>query len=244
MTARVAVQAAGLGRSYGEERAVDGVDLEVHDGEVHALVGLNGAGKTTLMRMLLGMVKPDSGLARIRGTDVRTAGPAIWKDVGYQIEFPWAYPELTVRENLVAAALLHGVERARIDRDVAPLIERFGLGHWESRRARHLSLGNRQRLGLASSLIHRPSIVILDEPANALDPAGVVFIRDLLRDCARHGAAVLVSSHHLDQLARVADRITLLHRGRIVGSLDPDGVDLERQFFDAIHREDRKRGLA
>ncbi|MGH8952622.1 MAG: AAA family ATPase, partial [Acidimicrobiia bacterium] len=101
-----------------------------------------------------------------------------------------------------------------------------------------LSLGNRQRLGLASALVHGPSVVVLDEPANTLDPAGVVFVRELLTDYAGRGAAVFVSSHHLDQLARVAHRITVLHRGRVVGALDPGGNDLEQHFFDLVHRYD------
>jgi ABC-2 type transport system ATP-binding protein len=237
------MEARSLVRLYGTECAVDGVDIGVRCGEIHAIVGLNGAGKTTLMRMLLGMVEPTSGTALIDGIDVQTAGPETWRQVGCLIETPFSYPELTVRENLLAAALLHGLDRDRIGSEVDRVIEEFELTHWEHKRSRALSLGNRQRLGLASSMIHRPSLLVLDEPANALDPAGVVFIRDMLRTVAAGGTAVFVSSHHLDQLARVADRISLLHRGRIVGSLDPGGVDLERQFFDEIYRVDRESGI-
>jgi ABC-2 type transport system ATP-binding protein len=235
----VRMEARSLVRLYATERAVDGVDLQVRAGEIHAIVGLNGAGKTTLMRMLLNMIEPSSGQALIDGRDVRSAGPDIWKQVGCLIETPLSYPELTVRENLSAAALLHGLDRDRIETEADRVIEEFELTQWEHKRSRALSLGNRQRLGLASSIIHSPSILVLDEPANTLDPAGVVFIRDMLRTTAASGTAVLVSSHHLDQLARVADRISLLHRGRIVGSLDPEGIDLERQFFDEIYRVDQ-----
>lgn len=243
MAETVPIEATCLVRVYGEERAVDGVDLQVNVGEIHAIVGLNGAGKTTLMRMLLGMVRPTAGTARIDG-HVTADGSDVWKRVGCLVETPFAYPELTVRENLWAAALLHGVERARIDAEVARAIEEFELGHWADRRSRVLSLGNKQRLGLASALVHHPSILVLDEPANALDPAGVVFIRDLMRTSAEQGTAVLVSSHHLDQLARVAYRISLLHRGRIIGTLDPGGHDLEEEFFDQVFRYDRERGAA
>jgi len=107
-----------------------------------------------------------------------------------------------------------------------------------------LSLGNRQRLGLASSFVHEPSVLVLDEPANALDPAGVVFIRELLRERAEAGAAILVSSHHLDQVARIADRITVLHRGRRIGRLDPTGFDLETLFFEQVYEADRRQGRA
>jgi ABC-2 type transport system ATP-binding protein len=236
------LEARNLVRLFGDERAVDGVDFQVRSGEIHAIVGLNGAGKTTLMRLLLGMVAPTSGKALIDGVNARSAPPDVWVRVGSLTETPFSYPELTVTENLQAAALLHGVKDVRAR--VARVIDEFELGHWTHRRARALSLGNQQRLGLAAALIHRPSILILDEPANALDPAGVVFIRDLMRAAAERDAAVMVSSHHLDQLARVADRISVLHRGRLIGTLDPHGTDLEQQFFDIVYRDDRERGLA
>jgi ABC-2 type transport system ATP-binding protein len=240
----IPIEARSLTRVFDGVPAVDDVDLTVDAGEIHAIVGLNGAGKTTLMRLLLGMVEPTSGTALLDGQDVAAAGPEVWAEVGCLIETPFAYPELTVRENLSASGLLHGLDRNAVAGAVDEAIADFELGPWEHKRSRVLSLGNRQRLGLASSLIHEPSILVLDEPANGLDPAGVVFIRDLLRVSAERGTAVLVSSHHLDELARVAHRITLLHNGRIVGSLDPTGVDLERQFFDEVYRIDRELGVA
>jgi ABC-2 type transport system ATP-binding protein len=244
MTDRTRLEARSLVKLYGDDRAVDGVDIRVAAGEIHAIVGLNGAGKTTLMRLLLGMVTPTSGAALIEGNEVLQAPAATWARVGCLIETPFAYPELSVRENLRAAALLHGLEYRRIEPAIDTILGDFELARWEHKRSRALSLGNRQRLGLASALIHEPAILVLDEPANALDPAGVVFIRDLLRTAARREAAVLVSSHHLDQLARVADRITMLHRGRVVGALDPGGIDLERQFFDRVYQVDLERGAA
>ena len=230
--------ARGLRRCFGEERAIDGVDIDVAAGEVHAIVGLNGAGKTTLMRLLLGMLRPDSGQATVLGFDAHEAPPSAWARVGHLIESPFAYPELTVRENLMASALLHGLTAPVIDAAVSQVIDGFELDHWAGRRAHTLSLGNRQRLGLASAMVHEPSVVVLDEPANSLDPAGVVFVRDLLGEYAERGAAVLVSSHHLDQLARVAHRISVMHRGRIVGTMDPAGVDMEQRFFDLVHEYD------
>lgn len=228
--------ASDLRRSFGAEKAVDGVDLQVRSGEIHALVGLNGAGKTTLMRLLLGMLRPSSGRALILGREADTAPSPVWREVGYLIETPFAYPELTVRENLTASALLHGLDSPQ--EPVEAALADFELEHWADRRAGTLSLGNRQRLGLASALVHQPSVLVLDEPANALDPAGVVFTRDLLRAVTERDAAVFVSSHHLDQLARVADRITVMHRGRLVGLLDPHGTDLEQSFFDLVAKYD------
>jgi ABC-2 type transport system ATP-binding protein len=239
-----ALETRSIVRTFGTERAIDGIDLDVHGGEIHAIVGLNGAGKTTLMRMLLGMAQPTAGRALVAGHDAHSAPPDVWRTVGYLIETPFTYPELTVRENLYAAALLHGVERGDITVESDRVIEMFELSHWEHRRSRTLSLGNRQRLGLAAAMVHDPTILILDEPANALDPAGVVRIREVLRTSAAKGAAILVSSHHLDQLARVADRITILHRGRSVGALDPAGIDLEQQFFDRILAVDREQEIA
>lgn len=228
----------GLVRWFGDDPAVDGLDLSVPAGEIHAVVGLNGAGKTTLMRLLLGMLRPDAGQALVLGSIATEMAPERWRHVGHLIETPFAYPELTVRENIAAAGLLHGLDPRELAPNVDSAIDRFELTRWADRRARHLSLGNRQRLGLASALMHAPTVLVLDEPANALDPAGVVFIRDLLAASKEKGTAVLVSSHHLDQLARVADRITVLHRGRQVGTLDPAGMDLERRFFDLVHEAD------
>ena len=234
--------AEGLSRSFDEETAAVDIDLTVEYGEIHAIVGLNGAGKTTLMRLLLGMLEPDAGRALVLGSEARSAAPETWQAVGHLIETPFAYRELTVQENLTASALLHRMPTAEIPTAVQQVIDDFELGHWAERRAGTLSLGNRQRLGLATGLVHRPTVLVLDEPANTLDPAGVVFTRDLLRRFATNGAAVLVSSHHFDQLARVADRITVLHRGRIVGSLDPAGIDLEQSFFDLVHDWDVEAG--
>lgn len=241
----VPIVAIGLSRAFGDEQAVADLNLTVDAGEIHAIVGLNGAGKTTLMRLLLGMLRPDSGKAAIYGIEARNAPSEVWSRMGHLIETPSAYRELTVRENIAASALLRGMPRQSIGANANRAIEQFELGHWADRRARVLSLGNLQRLGLACAVVHEPSMLILDEPANALDPAGVVFIRELLRGYAANGAAVLVSSHHLDQLARVADVITVMHRGRKVGSLDPAGNNLEQSFFETVHQSElelRKAG--
>lgn len=227
-----------LTREFDGEPAIEELDIDVHSGEIHAVVGLNGAGKTTLMRLLLGMLKPDAGRAIVLGFDAAAAPSEVWSEVGHLIETPFAYPELTIEENIAGAAMLHKLDPSLIPSLVEQAVEEFELSRWSGKLARALSLGNRQRLGLASALVHRPSILILDEPANALDPAGVVFIRDLLRTQARQGAGILVSSHHLDELARIADRITVLHAGRRVGSLDPTGVDLEKRFFDLVYEAD------
>jgi ABC-2 type transport system ATP-binding protein len=215
--------------------------LDVDEGEVHALVGLNGAGKTTLMRLLLGMLKPDAGTVRICGHDPRVADPAIWSSVGHLIDHPLAYPELDCTANLRVATRLQGVPVARVANVVESAIADFDLGQYAHVRASRLSAGNRQRLGLAAALAHHPALIVLDEPTNALDPRGVIALRELLLARAQRGAGVLISSHHLDEVARVADRITVINRGHAIGSLDPAGTDIERRFFDMVHADDEAR---
>lgn len=241
-TPTVRLRATGVARAFGTEQALAGVALDLRAGEVHALVGLNGAGKTTLMRLALGMLRPDAGEVRVDvgagPVDPVGAPSATWRHVGHLIETPFTYPELTVRETVRSAARLRGLDRAAASAATTRVLAELALDHWSERRAGTLSLGNRQRVGLACAVVHDPQLLVLDEPSNALDPAGVVRVRRRLADAADRGAAVLVSSHHLDEMARVAHRITVLHRGRVVGTLDPAGADLERQFFDMVYEEE------
>jgi ABC-2 type transport system ATP-binding protein len=172
--------------------------LRVAQGEIYAFLGLNGAGKTTTIRLLLGMVKPTSGAARVLGTRIRVGERKPWGSVGYLVETADAYPELTVRENLeVMRRLRPGTARYAVNR----VIERLGLAEYADRRAGTLSHGNAQRLGLAKALLHNPELLILDEPANGLDPAGIVEIRNLLIELARdQGVTVFMSSHILGEV--------------------------------------------
>jgi ABC-2 type transport system ATP-binding protein len=229
------VEARGLVRTFDDGTGVRGVDISVAAGEIHALVGLNGAGKSTLMRLLLGMLKPHRGTVTIDG---RCLERTDWSTVGHLVDYPLAYAELTCRQNLALGARLHGIAPPDIAGIVDAAINELHLGQYAERRASKLSLGNKQRLGLASALQHHPSFVVLDEPTNTLDPAGVILLREALLRHARTGAGVLVSSHHLDEVARVADRISVLNAGRIIGTLDPHGIDIERSFFDLVHSDD------
>lgn len=240
-----ALSARGVSRQFGKEPAVLGVDLTVDPGEIVALVGLNGAGKSTLMRLVLGMLRPDAGRVDILGHPVRRAGPAVWSRVGHLIETPPRYRELTVRESIYSAARLQGCDRVTAARLTAETVTLLELGHWRDRRTGALSLGNRQRLGIAAAVVHRPDVLVLDEPSNTLDPLGVVRVRELLRSCAtEQRSAVLVSSHHLDEVARVADRIVVMHRGRTLGELDPAARDVERAFFARVLDADQRGGDA
>jgi ABC-2 type transport system ATP-binding protein len=216
-----AIEVAGLVKHFGPVRAVDGIDITVASGEIYALLGLNGAGKTTTIRMLLGMIKPTGGTVSVLGRPLQGSDPSVWADVGYLVETPAAYPELTVRENLHLAARLR---RLPGNASVDQVIEELALAAYSTRRARDLSLGNQQRLGLAKALIHRPRLLILDEPANGLDPAGVVEVRHLLQTLAAQGTTVLLSSHILTEVARLATRIGVIHEGRMITELST--VDL------------------
>lgn len=228
-------------RMFGPDAGLFGLDLTVAAGEVHALVGLNGAGKTTLMRAILGMLRLSEGALHIEGVPLARLPAPAWRRVGHFVEHPFAYPELTTHANLTLAARLHGVEPAQIADTVDTTVAELDLGRYTHIAARRLSQGNRQRLGLAAALQHHPALIVLDEPTNALDPAGVILLRELLLRRARAGAGVLVSSHHLDEVARIADRISVLNHGQIIGGLDPAAPDLERAFFEMVRTDDEQK---
>jgi ABC-2 type transport system ATP-binding protein len=213
-------------RFRGNVVAVQGVSLRIQCGEIYGFLGLNGAGKSTTIRMLLGMIAPTAGHAELFGERVRAEAPGLWRRVGHLVETATAYPELSVRQNLEVAARL---QRMRDPRAVDQIIEQLELGAYADRRAAHLSLGNLQRLAIARALVHSPELLILDEPANGLDPAGVVQIRELLRELStERGVTVLISSHILAEVDRLATRIGIIHRGRLIEELDSDALDRHR----------------
>jgi ABC-2 type transport system ATP-binding protein len=216
-----------LTKRYGPVTAVDDLALRVERGEIYAFLGLNGAGKTTTIRMLLGMIKPAAGHVAVLGVRVRPGSRHPWAAVGHLVETPHAYPELSVRENLEVVRRLHpGCPPPTVGR----IIEQMGLAEYADRRAGTLSLGNAQRLGLAKALLHQPELLILDEPANGLDPAGIVEIRNLLTGLARdHGVTIFMSSHILGEVSRLADRIGIIHQGRLLQELDAAGLQRQRR---------------
>jgi ABC-2 type transport system ATP-binding protein len=223
--ADLVVSTSGLTKRYGDVLAVDRVDLRVQRGEIYGFLGLNGAGKTTTIRLLLGMVRPSAGHADLFGLQVGSDTGSLWRRVGHMVEAATAYPELTVRENLEVARQLQAVDDPSA---TARAIERLGLSEYADRRARHLSAGNIQRLALARALLHEPDLLVLDEPANGLDPAGVVEIRHLLQQLVRErGVTVFMSSHILPEVDRLATRIGIVHRGRLVEELS--SAELERR---------------
>jgi len=223
----LAIETDNLVKRYGDVTAVDRLSLQVAEGEIYAFLGLNGAGKTTTIRMLLGMIRPTSGNARVLQTRVRLGSREPWGMVGHLVEIPHAYPELTVYENLEVARRLHpGTQPKAVDQ----IIERLGLAAYASRRAGTLSQGNAQRLGLAKALLHNPRLLILDEPANGLDPAGIVEVRELLLELTREqGVTVFMASHILAEVSRLAQRIGIIHEGCLLQELEVDELERNRR---------------
>ena len=221
-----AIETINLKKNYGDIQAVADLSLCVDRGEIYAFLGLNGAGKTTTIRMLLGMVSPTAGEVFVLGQRIGRGGEKPWASVGYMVERPYAYAELTVRENLEALRRLRpGTAGTAVD----DVIEQLGLSAYAHRRAGTLSQGNKQRLGLAKALLHNPQLLILDEPANGLDPAGIVEVRHLLRGLAKHdGVTIFMSSHILGEVARLADRIGIIHEGRLLQELDIAALERRR----------------
>jgi ABC-type multidrug transport system ATPase subunit len=222
VSADAAIATRALTKRYRDVLALDALDLEVRRGEIYGFLGRNGAGKTTTIRMLLGLIRPTAGCVEVLGRRMRPGANETLARVGYLVETATAYANLTVRENLDVQRRLTRAPRVA----VAEVIELMGLGALADRRAKVLSLGNKQRLSLARALLHRPELLILDEPTNALDPAGIVEVRELLQALVRdQGATVFVSSHILAEIAHLADRIAILHEGRLLEEIDRDRLD-------------------
>ena len=209
----VALVAANLTKVIGERTIVDNVSFELRRGEVFGFLGPNGAGKTTTIRMLVGLIRPTSGRVTVCGRDLRRDFEAAMRCIGCIVENPDLYRFMTGRENLEHFARMLGVPRAEIER-VAELV---ALEHRLDQRVGTYSLGMRQRLGIAQALLGDPQLLILDEPANGLDPAGIREIRTLLRRLAteRH-MSVFVPSHLLAEVELMCDRVAIIHKGRIL----------------------------
>jgi ABC-2 type transport system ATP-binding protein len=211
-----AVEVRGVTKWFGETTALDAVGITVSPGDVHGLLGPNGAGKTTLLSALFGLVLPDEGTLRLFGRTRAEAG-AQWLDgVGGFVETPRFYPYLSGRRNLAVLAGLDGGDAATLIDDA---LKRVGLAGAVSRRkVRGYSLGMRQRLGLAAAMLRRPRLLILDEPANGMDPAGIRDLRTALRRLARDGVTVVISSHDMAQIEEICDSATILSEGKVLAA--------------------------
>jgi ABC-2 type transport system ATP-binding protein len=217
------IRTESISKHYGDVHAVSNMSLNVRKGEIYGFLGLNGAGKTTTIRMLLGMIRPTSGCAYIKGQKIFPDNTGLWKKIGSLVEIPYSYPDLTVRENLEIIRRLRFLPHKKA---VDTVIDKLQLGAYSNRKAKNLSLGNAQRLGLAKAFIHNPEILILDEPTNGLDPAGIFEIREMLSDLAKnHGVTIFISSHILGEISRFATRIGIIHEGLLLQELNTSELD-------------------
>ena len=207
------IETRGLSRTFGDVRAVDGVDLVVRPGGLTGFVGGNGAGKTTTMRMVMGLLRPDAGDVL---WDDRPMTAADRRRFGYMPEERGLYPKQKVADQLTYLARLSGMTTADARSAIETHLERFGLADRAKDRVEALSLGNQQRVQIIAALLHRPTALVLDEPFSGLDPAAVDAMADILRDHAASGVPVLFSSHQLDLVERLCDHLIVLARGRVV----------------------------
>ena len=215
MAGEVVIRAEALTKRYGAHLAVDHIDLEVSAGEIVGILGPNGSGKTTTILMLLGLTEPTEGRAIVAGFDPLRDPLEVKRRVGYLPDQVGFYDGLSALDNLAYTGRLAGLPRNEIDARFSEAMERVGLGPYGYARVRTFSQGMRQRLGLAEVLMKRPSVAILDEPTTALDPHSTQEFLDMIRGLKADGTAVLLSSHHLDQVQSVCDRVALFNRGRI-----------------------------
>jgi ABC-2 type transport system ATP-binding protein len=212
-SAAPAIRAIGLSKSYGKRLAVDRLDLQVDRAELFGFLGPNGAGKTTTIRMALGLIAPTGGSVEILGLEVRSHRAQVLPRVGALVESPALYGYLSGRDNLRAIGnLLGGASEKRIDE----VLEIVSLKGRDKDRVRTYSMGMKQRLGLGMALLNNPDLLILDEPANGLDPAGIVEMRDLLRDLAAQGKTVFISSHVLSEVQQICTRVAIINHGKLI----------------------------
>jgi ABC-2 type transport system ATP-binding protein len=225
------IEARGLVKRYGPTTAVDNLSFDVLPGTVTGFLGPNGAGKSTTMRMIIGLDRPDGGLVKVGGKSYHDLRSPL-REVGALLEAKAFHPGRTARAHLTALAASNSIPKRRVDE----VLGITGLGKAADRRAGKFSLGMAQRLGIAAALLGDPAVLLLDEPVNGLDPEGIRWIRNLLKNLAAEGRTVLVSSHLISEVAQTADQLIVVGRGRLlaqttVAELSARGNSLEEAFF-------------
>lgn len=205
-----------LVKRYGDFVAVNGISLQVEQGEIFGFLGVNGAGKTTTLRMLTGVLQPTSGSISIGGVDLLSSPEEAKAITGYIPDRPYLYNRLTAREYLRFVADLHNVSRERSAPRIAELLQQYALADWEDDLIEGFSHGMKQRLAMCAALVHEPKVLIVDEPMVGLDPHGARLLKRTFREYAERGMSILLSTHSLNVAEELADRLAILHRGSII----------------------------
>lgn len=224
------LKATNISKIYGKHKALDKVSIEIKRGMIYGLIGENGAGKSTFMRIIMGLITIDEGGIELFGQTGMQGLQRARRKMGQSIETPALYPELTARENLQVQAANGGVS----DREIDDLLRLMNLGNTGKKKAKNFSLGMRQRLAIASTLITNPEFLILDEPTNGLDPSGMVEMREIIqRLVTERGMTVMLSSHLLDELSQVATHYGILHAGKLISEFSREELASEtRQYIE------------
>jgi ABC-2 type transport system ATP-binding protein len=246
----LAVEASGLVKSFGETRAVDGVDLAVRSGSVYGVLGPNGAGKTTTIRMLATLIRPDAGAARVLGRDIVKEADAVRQAVTLTGQLASVDEDLTGRENLILLARLLGFKRAAAGARAAELLEAFGLSEAAGRLVKHYSGGMRRRLDIAASLVVTPELMFLDEPTTGLDPRSRNQVWDIIRALVAEGTTILLCTQYLEEADQLADGIAVIDHGRVIAEGTPGQLKasvgsgaLHLRLLDPEQRADAERVL-
>lgn len=247
------IEIAGLSKNFGELKAVDSLDLRIGRGEFFAFLGPNAAGKTTTIKMLAGLLRPSAGRCAIGGFDLQKSPEAAKRLLAYVPDFPFLYEKLTCAEFMRFIGELWSIGRGEAARKTEALFERFNLGPYRNELTENLSHGTRQRLVIASALLHDPEVLIIDEPMVGLDPRHARLVKDELKERSRRGMTVFLSTHTLSVAEEMADRIGIIHQGRLVAlgtvaelrhASAQDSGALESVFLAIVEAEEQNAAAA
>lgn len=223
-----AIEANHLVKHYGRFTALNDLSIHVPVGKVYGFLGKNGSGKTTTIRIIMGLVKAERGNVKIFGADINKDRHKAIQNIGAIVETPGSYENLSAAENLMISARMHKAPKTRVNE----VLELVGLSDVRDKKVRKFSLGMKQRLGIANSLIHSPKIIILDEPTNGLDPEGIIEMRKLIRNLSESfGISVLISSHLLSEVELIADYIGIVHCGKLLQETEVNSTNVDDQSY-------------
>ena len=244
------IQTSGLTKNFGALRAVDGLDLDIAQGEFFAFLGPNGAGKTTTIKMLTGLLRPTLGTVRVAGYDIQAESTAAKRLISYVPDFPFLYEKLTPREFLRFVGELYEMPRTRIASQTEELFAQFHLADYHNELIENLSHGTRQRVAIAAALLHDPRVFIIDEPMVGLDPKHARIVKDEFKARSRAGCTIFLSTHTLSVAEEMADRIGIINHGRLIalGTVDElrrqytgNEMALEKIFLSLVDAEEKHR---